>query len=130
MSYSHGTPEQKRFTSEILRAKFFIFVQTGGLMILLTSIKPFFGFHHFPALIILALSIVYDRWSNASKKARRSIVYSILLLGLWVGSNLISNWIEATPPLTEVARKLGIVGHVLIMVGVFQAAKEIRLMDG
>ncbi len=121
--------EQKIFTRSSLRAKFYIFVQVGGLMILLTSIKPFFGAHNFPALVILILSIVYDRWGNASKKVKRMIVYPILLLGLWIGSNLISHWVVPTPPLTEVARKFGIVGHVLIMVGVFQATKEIRLMD-
>lgn len=123
------TPDQKHFTRTTLRAKFFIFVQIGGLMILLTTLKPFFGVHHFPALVILILSIIYDNWLTASKKAKRLIVYPILFLGLWVGSNLISHWVVATPPLTEVARLFGIVGHVLIMVGVFQATKEIRIMD-
>ncbi|MBU4319316.1 MAG: hypothetical protein KKF30_18815 [Proteobacteria bacterium] len=123
------TPEQAFFERSVLRSKFFIFVHIGALMIMLPTITPFFGVHLFPALIILILSVVYDTWITASKKAKRLMVYPTLLLGLWVGMNTINHWIMPTPPLTDMVRMFGFLGHVLVMVGAFQAIKEIRLMD-
>ena len=123
------TPEQAFFARSVLRSKFFIFVHIGALMILLPTLKPFFGVHHFPAFIILILSIVYDTWVMASKKAKRLMVYPTMLLALWVGVNTINHWVMPTVPLTELTSMFGFVGHVLVMVGAFQAIKEIRLMD-
>jgi hypothetical protein len=123
------TPEQAFFARSILRSKFFIFVHIGALMIMLPTLKPFFGVHHFPGLIILILSVVYDTWIMASKKAKRLMVYPTMLLGIWVGMNTINHWVMPTVPLTDMARMFGFVGHVLVLVGAFQAVKEIRLMS-
>jgi hypothetical protein len=123
------TPEQIFFARSVLRSKFFIFVHIGALMIMLPTLKPFFGVHHFPGLIILILSVVYDTWITASKKAKRLMVYPTMLLAIWVGVNTINHWVMPSEPLTDTARLFGLVGHVLVLVGVFQAQKEIRLMS-
>jgi hypothetical protein len=129
MAMRELTPDQTFFARSVMRSRFFIFVQIGALMIMLPTLKPFFGVHHFPGVIILILSAVYDTWITASKNAKRLMFYPIMLLGLWVGINTINHWVMPTPPLSEVARMFGIVGHVLVLMGVFHAVKEIRLMD-
>ena len=122
-------PEMAFYARLVLKSKFFIFVHIGALMILLPTLKPFFGPHHIPGLLILILSIVYDTWVTAPKNAKRVMAYSTNLLGLWVGLNTINHWIMPEAGLSEVVRMFGFIGHVLVLVGSFQAIKEIRMMD-
>ena len=123
------TPEQKLAARSILRTKFFIFAHIGALMMALPTLKPFFGPHHFPAIIILTLTIVYDHWILASKKAKRLLVYPMVLLALWIQLNIINHWVMPEPGLTDAVIKMGFVGSILVIVGFASAAREIRLMD-
>ena len=123
------TPEQKLSAMSMLRSRFFIFAHIGGLMIALATFKPFFGAHNIPAGIILVLSIVYDHWITASKKAKRLIVYPMLLLSIWIQVNTLHSFVMPTPALTDAAIKLGFIGAILVVVGFVSASREIRLMD-
>ena len=129
MSKLELTPEQKIAVRASLRSRFFIFVHIGALMMAIPTLKPFFGPHNFPAAVILILSIVYDHWLTASKKAKRLMIYPILLASIWVQVNTINHFVMPTPGLTDAVIKLGFLGAIMVVVGFASASREIRLMD-
>lgn len=122
------------------RERYFIMVQAGALMILMTSISPFFAANQIPAILILTMSIVYDRWKSASKGQKRLLAYASLVCIFFIGFNALEGWYlppalgEEVAPLmpnfisAEQAITFGYIGHWIAMFGVFQALMEARLI--
>jgi len=133
------TPEEKASEIQSLRLKFFIFTQLGGLMILMSSIHPFFAANQIPGIIILTASMVYDRWKNAGKLQKRIMAYSILLSAFWIGFNALNKWyvpdvltdtsstMFPTFITSELTLTFGYIGHMIVLFGFFQAVSEIRI---
>jgi hypothetical protein len=133
------TPEEKAAEIQSLRMKFFIFTQLGGLMILMSSISPFFAANQIPGIIILTASMIYDNWKSASKLQKRLLVYSSLLSALFIGLNALNKWfvpaelVDKTSKLfptfitSEMTLTFGYIGHMIVLIGIFQALSEIRI---
>jgi hypothetical protein len=118
---------------------FFILVQVGGIMTLMTAVNPAFWANIIPAICMLTLSIVLLRWQGAKKIHGRIIYFAILLSCIWIGANTTQQWflppvvsgpthlpVVTTPQITWCS---GLVGHVLGLVGSYELLSVIKLMD-
>jgi len=135
------TLEEKVEEIQALRMKFFILTHVGGLMIILSSIHPFFAANQIPGGIILLTSAVFDRWRSASKGQKRLLAYTCLLAALFIGFNALYGWYvpidiaDASAPKFpvptfisgELTLTFGYVGHMIVMFGVFMGLQEIRI---
>jgi hypothetical protein len=136
-----ATPEEKAEEIQSLRMKFFILTHVGGLMIVFSSIHPFFAAHQIPAFIILTSAAIFDRWKSARKGQKRILAYVCLLAAFFIGFNALYGWFtpidiaDAAPPRfpvptfisSELTLTFGYIGHMIVMFGVFMALQEIRL---
>ena len=122
-----------------LKNRFFIFVQIGGIVILMTALNPVFWANVIPAIFMLTLSIVLLRWEGAKKIHGRIIYFAILLSCIWIGANTTQQWF--LPPVVsgpthlpvvttpEITWSAGLIGHVLGLVGSYEILRLIKLMD-
>lgn len=134
------TPEEIAIARNKHGERYVIMSQVGALMVMMTSISPFFAANHVPAVLILTMSIVYERWTSASKGQKRLLAYGSLLCVFFIGFNSLLGWfippepVEAAFPLmptfvsAEQTITFGYIGHWVAMFGAFQALSEIRLM--
>ncbi len=133
------TLEEKATLRESLRTKFFILTHVGGLMILMSSIHPFFAANHIPGILILMISLGYDHWPNASTVLKLLMLMCGLICSLWIGINALNKWY--LPPIlnntsstifptfinSELTLTFGYIGHVIVLIGVVQAFRELIL---
>jgi hypothetical protein len=122
-----------------LKTRFFIFVQIGGIMILMTALNPAFWANIIPAIFMLSLSIVLLRWKGAKKVHGRLIYFAILFSCIWIGANTTQQWF--LPPVvsgptrlpvvttSEITWSAGLIGHVLGLVGSYEVLPLIKMMD-
>ena len=124
---------------EASRLKYYTMTQVGGLMILMSSIHPFHAANHLPALFILTACVIYERRKDASLRTRRILVWGSLAAALWIGLNALNKWV-LPPPLGDTSLTLvptfisaeqtvtfGYIGHIIVMVGLIHAFRDIRL---
>ena len=122
------TPEQRVSARALLRTRFFIFTHIGGLMIAISTLKPFFWEHNIAGGIILAASLIYDLRPTASKKLKRLLSLVCLLASTWVVINCIFHIsIPEDIPLSVI--KFSIVGAIVTQIGLSAARHEVKLMD-
>jgi hypothetical protein len=102
---------------------FFVLVQVGGIMTLMTALNPVFWSNVIPAIIMLAVSIVVIRWQGAKKIHGRILYFALLFSCIWIGANTTQQWFlpsVATGPTSlpvvvtpEITWSAGLVGHIL-----------------
>jgi hypothetical protein len=122
-----------------IKNRFFIFVQVGGIMILMTALNPAFWANIIPAICMLSLSIVLLRWKGAKKTHGRVIYFAILFSCIWIGANTTQQWflppVVSGPTLLpvvttpEITWSAGLIGHVLGLVGSYEILSVIKSMD-
>ena len=78
---------QKRLEFAFLGGRFWIFAEIGALLVLLTTLKPFFWEYNIPALLVLVAAIAWDFWRNAPKSARYGMSLLVLVVFLWLLAN-------------------------------------------
>jgi hypothetical protein len=80
---------QKRLEFAFLGSRFWIFAEIGALLVLLTSLKPYFWEYNIPALLVLVAALAWDFWRNAPKAARYGMALLVLVVFMWLTTNSI-----------------------------------------
>jgi len=122
-----------------LRHRYYTLAQIGGLMILMSSIHPFYPANHLPAIFILTASAIYDRRKDASRMLQRILVWGSTACALWIGSNALNKWFLPPELLDTTSTFLptfisgeqtvtfGYIGHVIALIGLLNGFQDMRL---
>ena len=133
------SPMEKTLAFSALKNRFFIMVQVGAIMILMTSTAPFYAAHAIPAIIITIISILFDKWEGAQIIHRRIIIITILALCFWIAANTVMQWFPVPPEVTEVrfppitvtpkiTLTMGFMGHIIALIGAVEALSGLKLL--
>jgi len=136
---SELTPEEVAAERQAFRIKYYTMAHVGGLMILMSSIHPFYAANQIPGIFILTASVIYDRRKNASKLTRRILVWGSLVAAFFIGFNALNKW-YLPPEHVETSSRLvptfitaqqtvtfGYIGHIIVLIGLIQAFRDMRL---
>ena len=122
---------QKMLAVQFLSNRFFIMGQVGAVIMLITSLQPFFAAYNIPAAIALLITITWDFWRGASKGAKSVMAYTVLLLGLWVLVNTFAHIVMPADP-HSIAGILALTGggiaQLLLIIGGLMGVMAAREM--
>lgn len=116
-------------------SRFFVLGQVGAVIVVMTSLHPFFALYNIPAAIMLTLTIVWDLWESASKSAKKMIALVSLAAAVVIQINSIGKFIlpEVTDPELAYMATLtmvgGAIGHLIMIIAAIQGLKAVKYMD-
>ena len=116
-------------------SRFFVLGQVGAVIVVMTSLHPFFALYNIPAAIMLTLTIVWDLWESASKSAKKMIALVSLAAAVVIQVNSIGKFIlpEVTDPelayMATITMVGGAIGHLIMIVAAIQGLKAVKYMD-
>ena len=116
-------------------SRFFVLGQVGAVIVMMTSLHPFFALYNIPAAIMLTLTIVWDVWETASKSVKKMIAFAALAAGVVIQINSLGKFIlpEVTDPdmayIATITMLGGAVGHLIMIIAAIQGLKAVKYMD-
>jgi len=138
-SASELTPEELAAERQAYRIKYYTLTQVGGLMILVSSIHPFYAANQLPGIFILTASVIYEQRKNAAMLTRRILLWGSLVAALWIGFNALNKW-YLPPELVDTSSTLvptfitaqqtvtfGYIGHFIVLIALIQGFRDLRL---
>lgn len=129
------SPAEKALKVTDYGGKFFILGQVGAVIVVMTSLHPFFALYNIPAAIMLTLTIVWDLWESASKSAKKMIALVSLAAAVVIQINSIGKFIlpEVTDPelayMATITMVGGAIGHLIMIIAAIQGLKAVKYMD-
>lgn len=131
---SELSPAEKALNVANFGSRFFVLGQVGAVIIVMTSLHPFFAIYNIPAAIVLTLTIVWDVWESASKSVKRIIALVTLAAGIVIQVNHLGKFIlpEVDPEMAHMAAFTTVgaaVGHLIIIIAAIQGLKAVKYMD-
>ncbi|MBL4584554.1 MAG: hypothetical protein JKX83_08055 [Pseudomonadales bacterium] len=127
--------EQKALNVANYGSRFFILGQVGAVIVVMTSLHPFFAIYNIPAAIMLTLTIVWDVWESASKSAKKMIALASLGTGIVIQINSLGKFIlpEVVDPelayMATLTMTGGAIGHLIMIIAAIQGLKAVKYMD-